>query len=306
MTCSKYRNLWFSSLALVLALAAGCQGESGSAALPGTDSRELSPDFRAYWFAGEAEITSYDLKQARYGEMREGHAVLIYVTEPFRTDLQVKADNPGADNLTVLKLNRSKNFLTGIYPYSIMSSIFQPVSRKSQALKVSTSVQEWCGHVYTQLNNRDQFEINSHSYFESEGDRHMTLAKSLLEDEIWTQIRLEPESLPTGSLKIIPSLEYLRLTHQEIKAYQAVGRLSGSGSWQTYSLEYPELGRRLDIRFETSFPHRIEGWDETYPSGFGPEAKPLTSTAVRKRTLKTPYWQKNQNKDVILRDSLGL
>jgi hypothetical protein len=47
--------------------------------------RKLSQGFKDYWYAGEAEITSYELEQARYGEIRKGHAVLIYVTEEFST-----------------------------------------------------------------------------------------------------------------------------------------------------------------------------------------------------------------------------
>ena len=39
--------------------------------------------FAKYWYKGKAEITSYKLQQARYGEMYEGTAVTIFVTEDF-------------------------------------------------------------------------------------------------------------------------------------------------------------------------------------------------------------------------------
>ena len=84
------------------------------------DSNELSQAFKDYWYQGKAEITSYKLEQARYGEMRDGNAVLIYVTEDFLPEVQVKADRQNAKNIPVLKLNSTKNFNTGIYPYSIM------------------------------------------------------------------------------------------------------------------------------------------------------------------------------------------
>ena len=45
-----------------------------------------------YWYRGEAEITTYDLRQARYGELREGTAVLIQVSEPFLAEKQVKSN----------------------------------------------------------------------------------------------------------------------------------------------------------------------------------------------------------------------
>jgi len=124
---------------------------------PATAKKPISEEFKKYWYAGEAEITSYKLEQARYGEIREGSAVLIYVTEPFHNQKQVKADGNNQDNIPVLKLNSTKKYLTGIYPYSIMNSTFYPVNDDSHAIKVSFSSQEWCGHVYAQLNNRADF-----------------------------------------------------------------------------------------------------------------------------------------------------
>lgn len=271
-----------------------------------SDSRDLPNGFKEYWYAGEAEITSYKLEQARYGELREGHAVLVYVTEPFRPGKQVKADDNQPDNLSVLKLNSTKKFLTGIYPYSIMTSTFYPVTQKRQAVKVSFSAQEWCGHVYSQLNNREQFEINSHSYFEEEADQKLLLDKTLLEDEIWTQLRLNPSELPTGSIAMIPSFEYIRLGHKPIKAYPATATLSSQGALSTYEISYPELERSLRIQFETGFPYAIDNWTETHKSGFGANAQTMSSSGKKMNTIKSAYWQKNGNKDVILRDSLGL
>lgn len=271
-----------------------------------TLARSVSEQFKEYWYAGEAEISSYELQQARYGEIRDGSSVFIFVTEPFNPDKQVKADESRPDNVQVLKLNQTKNFLTGIYPYSIMTSTFYPVYLRQHAIKVTASVQEWCGHVYTQLNNRGSFEIDSYSYFEQEGDQEVNLEKSPLEDEIWTQIRIAPEELPLDSLEVLPSMEYLRLAHKEIKAYLAIGSLTKEDTLSNYELYYPELERTLRIQYQTAFPHTIESWSESYRSGFGPDAGIMNSTAKRLKTLKTPYWQKNGNKDVILRDSLGL
>lgn len=268
--------------------------------------KKLTEAFKKYWYAGNAEITSYKLEQARYGELRDGHAVLIYVTEPFLAEKQVKADRDHPENIPVLKLNSTKKFLTGIYPYSIMSSTFYPVYDDQHAIKVSLSVQEWCGHVYTQLNNRDQFEVLSHSYFEGEADQRLTLEKNILENELWTRIRIDPAGLPVGDINILPSLEYNRIAHKEIKAYKATATLTNEGSTSSYSIHYPELERTLTIHFTNAFPYTIEGWSESFKSGFGAEAKVLTSTATKVKALKTPYWQQNGNKDVFLRDSLGI
>jgi hypothetical protein len=266
----------------------------------------LSNDFKAYWYAGEAEITSYALEQARYGEMREGKAVLIFVTEPFLAGKQVKADGDHPDNIPVLKLNTTKNYLTGIYPYSIMTSSFYPVNEDGHALKVSFSSQEWCGHVYAQLNNRDQFEVMSHSYFETEADETFELQKTVLENELWNKLRLDPEGLPVGNLDIVPSFEYIRLSHKTFKAYNANAKLTQNNGLYAYEINYPELERNLTIYFNTSFPHSIEGWTETFKSGFGPNATAMTSTAKKIKTIKSPYWQQNSNGYLSLRDSLGL
>lgn len=267
-----------------------------------TTKNQTSPEFKKYWYAGEAEITSYKLEQARYGEIRKGKAVLIYVTEDFLPEIQVKADHKNPKNIPVLKLNATKNFNTGLYPYSIMQSTFYPISNNKHAIKVSSSMQEWCGHVYAQLNNRDSFEIMSHSYFEEEADKNITLEKSILENELWTQIRINPESLPVGDLEIIPSFEYTRLRHTPIKAYKANASLNSG----TYTLKYPELNRTLAITFNTKFPYNILSWEESYKSGFGSNAKVLTSKATRLKTIKSPYWKKNSNKDEVLRETLQL
>ncbi len=270
------------------------------------EKNELSKDFKAYWYAGKAEITSYKLEQARYGEMREGNAVLIYVTEPFLNDKQVKADGNNPDNIPVLKLNSTKNYLTGIYPYSIMTSSFYPVHDNQHALKLTFSSQEWCGQVYSQLNNRAKFEVASHSYFEGEADQELQLDKAVLENEIWNKIRINPENLPQGNFNMIPSLEFSRLTHKELKSYSATASLTNNGKQQIYEVNYPELKRTLKINFSTQFPYTIESWSDSFTSGYGANAKTLTSTGTKIKTLNTPYWRQNGNKDLYLRDSLGI
>jgi hypothetical protein len=187
-----------------------------------------------------------------------------------------------------------------------MSSTFYPVHHNLQALKVSSSIQEWCGHVYSQLNNRKEFEFISHSYFEGEGDQQKSLEKDILENELWNMIRVHPENLPTGSLKVIPSLEYIRTAHIPIKAYTAEGSIKEISGLTTYTLNYPELNRSLSIVFTSAFPHSIEQWTDAFKSGYGPNTRELTSKAVKIKRLKTPYWRQNSNKDLIYRDSLGL
>jgi len=262
----------------------------------------LSQEFKDYWYASKAEITSYTLEQARYGEIRQGTAVLVYVTEDFDKKLQVKADQNNPTNIPVLKLNATKNFNTGIYPYSIMQSTFFPVNNNQHALKVSCSVQEWCGHVFMQLNNKDQFTVDSHSYFQSDADKKFKIDKDILENELWAQLRINPKSLPQGYTHIIPSLEYSRLKHVELKSYKAISTLTKD----TYTIVYPELNRTLSITFNPQFPYDILSWEDTYESGFGKNVKVMTTKATKLKTIKSAYWGKNSNADETLRKTLML
>lgn len=275
----------------------------------GTDSTqtaEAKPSFNDYWYAGKAEISSYKLNQARYGEMHEGKAVLVFVTEPFSVKSNTKADVQDENSIPVLKLNFTKNFNTGIYPYSMMNSTFYPLNGKKHSLKISSSSQEWCGHTYMELTNKDQYEIELNSYFEGESFSKKALQKVDLEDDIWSQIRISPKELKIGKSEMIPSFFYLQLLHQKTKSYKVELSLSERKTETTYSLYYPELDRKLSIRFETKFPHKILGWEETYQSGWGPSKKSLTSSATLINSIKSDYWTKNKPKDSALRKELGL
>lgn len=255
---------------------------------------KTNKQFNDYWYSGQAEITSYQLEQSRYGEIRKGTAVLVFVTEPFLKNDQVKADQNNPSNINVLKLNATKKFNTGIYPYSIMQSTFYPVANNQHALKVSASVQEWCGHVYTQLNNREQFQVTSHSYFQGEADQNFNLEKNILENQIWTQLRIDPNSLPVGNIKIIPSLEYTRLNHKPLKAYNAFAENKPG----QYTLKIKDLDRQLTIKYNPSFPYTIQSWEETQNGN--------TTKATKIKTLQSDYWNKKSNSDLELRQTLGL
>ena len=275
----------------------------------------VADEFGSYWHQGKAEITSYTLEQARYGEVHPGQAVLVYVTEDFSRKKHVKLDDAGAagdDRVPILKLNFNKKFNTGIYPYSMMTSIFSPVDRQKDphALKITTSSQEWCGHTFTQLNRKDDgYVVLMLSYFESEGDETVTLEDAFTEDELWTTIRLDPSALPIGPTRLIPGTMVQRLRHMPWGVGVATARLepvADSEGLLAYTLEYPDLGRQLTIHFTEAFPHQIEGWEETYRSGFGPGARVLTTRATRNQRILSDYWSRNGLEDAGLRRQLGL
>ena len=152
--------------------------------------------FWKHWGDGQAEISTYRLVTPRYGEKREGQAVLIYVTEDMSDTLRVKADpgkHPASDVFPALKLNHVRSFQAGIYDYRIMTSTFARVAQGFPVAKISFTSQEWCGQVYHQLLPRGaSIESVSHSYFDGEADATMKLPMmpaGVLEDQLWILLR---------------------------------------------------------------------------------------------------------------------
>jgi hypothetical protein len=288
----------YISLFLIALGGVGCENS-----FPGTTSSTFALDegFKSYWFDGTAEISSFQLTQSRYGAPREGSAVLIFVTEDFLKEEQVKANQKSDKSEVVLKLNRTKNFITGIYPYSIMNSSFTKLGDANPLVKITTSVQEWCGQAFMQLNKKNSLTLKSHSYFEGEADQQLRFEDTLTEDELWHWIRTQPDKIPQGSVTLIPSFEYLRLQHEPIQPYKAEIKFLTTSAQKTLVIAYPALAREIRITFNATPPYLIEQWEEVNLNQ--PEDR---TTAKRIKTLKIPYWQKNKISDESLRDSLGL
>ncbi|MBT7591542.1 MAG: septum formation inhibitor Maf [Candidatus Scalindua sp.] len=275
-------------------------------------------DFHSYWYNHGAEITRFELEQGRYGEIHPGHAILIFVPEPFLPDIHVKADYESSrkKSIPVLKLNLIKRFNTGIYDYSMMRSVFTPIPTEKQqfskTLKVSTTRQDWCGQVYLQYNlEEDHYKVKQYSYFEKEGDKTVTIPSAYLEDEVWTRIRIAPETLPLGEIKMVPGSFFTTLRMIELGAENAFAELTNTqegdrGGVSQYTVTYPSLERTLSIRFNKNFPYDILSWSETSPSGSGEDAIVLTTKAKRTHSVMTDYWNKNSVKDLELREELGL
>lgn len=302
------------SLLVIACFLTACETQETNSTAPGVSPVNLTTsssvdEFGDYWYQGEAELTSYTLEQSRYGEIREGTAMLIFVTEDFSRSKQVKLDNPGRagdDKISVLKLNATRNFTTGIYPYSMMSSVFTPIpgSEFPRTLKVATSSQEWCGHTFTQINrDNNKYHIEGRSYFESEGDQDVSLDAVMLEDEVWNAIRLDPELLPTGKFKMIPGTMIQRLDHMDFEIMDAEASMEDAGdNMMQYVIKYPVMQSTLRITFNKEFPHEIEGWEETRNVRSGPR----TTKATRNKRMMLAYWNHNNNADLPLRAELGL
>ncbi|MVM32205.1 hypothetical protein GO755_19310 [Spirosoma sp. HMF4905] len=269
----------------------------------------LSAAFTSYWFSGKAELNKYQLKQAKNGALNAGEAMLIFMSEDFRTDKQVKAESK--DNaLPVLKTTSSKKFSTGVYEYSLLTSVFTPINNPlfPNTLKVSLSDQEWDGHSYLQANYRNNgYQVSGKSYYEKEADENYTIAKAMFEDELWNRIRLNPDKLPTGEIQLIPGTMAARLRHKSLQPLAAKATLAEyegvlfPGMYlKSYTIEYPTDDRTLIIIFEKLFPHKIVGWEETYDT----KDNLLTSRAVLKKTSQLDYWNHKAPADSVLRNQL--
>ncbi len=265
-------------------------------------------EFNDYWYQGKAELSHYKLKQARYGELRDGDAVLIFVTEDESPETHVKAGDQSDKNIPILKNNFQRSFVTGIYPYSLLTTTSTPVNveQNPHSMRVSFSGQEWCGMVFNMLDYKNgNWNYSQHSYFPNEGDMTSSLDGVFSEDEIWNLIRIDYKSLPQGEIEILPSLMHLRLHHEEMKVYHAIASLiADEAGVLNYELNYSDLDRKLIISFEENFPLRILSWTETYKDGFGNNAQELTTEAKLDTTIMLDYWSRNSNADSVWRKVL--
>ena len=83
-----------------------------------------APTASGSWGDGRAEVAGYRLRIPRYGQVRQGEATLIFVTEDMTHGQRVKTDGGHEDVYPVPKLNQLLSFQTGIYDYSSMTSSF--------------------------------------------------------------------------------------------------------------------------------------------------------------------------------------
>jgi hypothetical protein len=261
-------------------------------------------DFWKHWGDGKAELDGYALTQPRYGEVRQGTAVLIFVTEDFSDSLRVKADpgkHPASDVYPVLKINFVRDFQTGIYDYNLLTSTFLRTESAFAVAKISFSSQEWCGHVYQQLLPRGSEVVGvSHSYFDGEADASLQLPLpdgGVFEEQIPALVRgLRGDFVAPGqskSVPFLPSAMRARLEHQRQRWGEATIRRSAGteitasalGKIQAYLVTVEEKGGPSTVwSVEAAAPHRIVSWK----SSTGDAGRLLGSTRL-------PYWELHDN-----------
>lgn len=316
-------------LLTLTSLAAACGPASDSLAQGAGDAAVLLPDaprfsgvqgspeatassrFWDHWGDGRAEMSSYRVTISRYGEPRDGELVLIYVTEPHDRRTWIKDDDVAEpDRVEVLKLNASWKFLTGVYPYSVMTSVFSPVDdwggARFRPVKVGLSVQEWCGNYTHQVwPGRDALRSLRLSYFAGQGERlenRDVPRGTLYEDGLLIQLReLDGAFAGGGDWEgwLMPSLWNVRRGLAPPEPVRATVSREASvagdddGRLTRFTLRYGDYTRTYDV--EAAYPHRVLGWRTS-----------AGDTVRLVETRRLAYWRLNDPDGRRHRAELGL
>jgi hypothetical protein len=270
-------------------------------------------EFDAHWHDGKAEMNGYRLTVTRYGQERDGAAVLVYVTEPFSESKRVKVDDwqkDPDDTFDALKLNLIRDFQTGIYDYNTMVSVFAR-SMDFTPVKVTFTSSEWCGHVYEELLfYPDRIRGHCYSYFENEsGPRDIGVVEGgVSEDNLFILLRgLRGDYLEPGAKKeilMLPSVYFGRLSHRtpdwvktEIKRRKKTTTIKvPAGKFKTMVYEVKTAdGRKGQFYIEDHYPHRVIRWE------MSPDVKAELTGSERLQ-----YWRLNRNGNESYLEKLGM
>ncbi|TXC75451.1 hypothetical protein FRC91_12110 [Bradymonadales bacterium TMQ1] len=287
--------------------------EVGSIAeLPHEVHQRASSEFWERWGDGRGEVSVYRGQITRYGELREAQATLIFVTEPHDRRTWLKDDSvEQLHRVEVMKLNYLLDFQTGVYPYRVMNSVFAPVDHwdaereRSSPVKMTLSVQEWCGQVFHALwPGRSQYLSRLSSYFDSEGDQEEVAdveVGALYADALPLHVRefdgsfLEGAATWTGPM-VVP-LWQARVEHQPLTVVLA-----------TIARSTLEREGQLLTRFDVTWPggSRFFEVEREAPRGIVRFGAGDGSVFERVSHKRLPYWQLNRSGNKQVREELGL
>jgi hypothetical protein len=300
---------------LLLALAVLLSFTAPAPTAPG--ELPASEPFGSIWYDGRAELSGYRWKGTRYGELRTGQAVAVFVTEPFSRSLRVKVDRPDPDAgevVTAMKLNLVRDFRTGIYDYNTMVSAFVD-SEDFSTMKLTFTSAEWCGHVYEELDVREEeTTVDVRSYFQGESERHRLAPRpdGLYGEQllVWLRGLRGPVLEPGASLTVpfLPSAFERRLRHvpptwaeariTRDAANRRVTVPAGTFEAVVYRVESSD-GRSAEVAIEAASPHRLLSWS------WERDGTVLDAGALS-GTKRMPYWQLHVSGDERHLEELGL
>lgn len=272
-------------------------------ALPLRPSGHATSAFWSTWADGKAELSGYHATVPRYRALHDAELVLVYVTEPLDRETLIKDDAaPAPRRLPVMKLNISLKFQTGIYPYSVLTSVFAPVDgyfdERFAPAKLTMTAQEWCGHVFEGMwVGPSAYAREGISYFADEGEVRETVSTApgaLYEDALLIQLRELDGPFLGGAAEwhgeVIPSLWRTRRTHAPARPLRAtITRAAG-----TFTLRFDESGFTRTFEVEQAGAHRILAWR----TSDGEDVRIM-------RTARLAYWRMHDPGDEAHREEIG-
>jgi len=303
---------WWGLLALAGCAAGVSQDVTVADAVPLLGPSQAPDGFWETWGDGLAELSSYHLRQPRYGEVHDGEAVLVFVTETLTDATRVKSDGGHTDEVPVMKLNEVRDFETGIYDYNLITSTFVRLNGTTSwgvPDKVSFASQDWCGHVYEQLVPRgDRVTRTSHSYFDGEADAEGPFAvapRAVFEDALPILVRgLVGRPGHEVAVDVFDRSLSARFSHSPAQFSPATLSWSddvtqitvpaGTIAASPVTLDR-EVGVDATYWVEVAAPHRIVRW--TRSDGASGELV---------ATVREPYWDEHRQQDAPHRRALGL
>lgn len=276
----------------------------------------LGTPFGDYWRDGKAELSSYRIKIIRYGEMRDGMRMMLWIPDLLRIDTLVKPEVPGKTphEFLTMKLIDTVDFNTGIYPYHLTTTSYmalenQAPHQRGEIAKLTFAASEYCGVVAERLINRgNYFENQLWSYFEGEADRQLKLEKNTgdqVEDNLWSWIReFQGEEISPGKpiqIKLLPSAWNRRSVHGKPSFHsatlskEAAGKLSSQlGKVEAWRVSWAYGTYRNEVFIEKFYPHRILSWKDS---------RGQEGTLIR--SAREYYWMMHGNKDLGEREKYG-
>lgn len=300
------------SLLLLVACSPGATRATGGP--PRGEPSRAPAGFWDHWGDGRGELAGYRLTQPRYGELREGEAVLVTVTEDFRPDAYVKAERGQRDAFPVVKLNEVRDFATGVYDYNVMTSTFVPLDgrlARGLPVKVSFTSQEWCGHVWASLAIRPEGARHEwRSYFdgEADGDEPVDVPEGgIVGDALPLLVRgLAGELVGPGETRSVPywprSIDS-RFQHRGpawstatlSREAEPRSRTVPAGTFEVSRTTLAVEGRTFSWDVAVDAPHTLVAWSVS-----DGERGELTGVT------RMPYWQRHDPGQEGLRRELGL
>jgi hypothetical protein len=235
---------------------------------------------------------------------------LIFVTETFTDEQRVKSDGGHRDEYPVMKLNAVMDYQTGMYDYNVMTSTFVRIDGKGALgvpVKVSMSMQEWCGHVYEQLlPSEDAVQWTSHSYFDGEGDRQTPYplrGGAVFLDALPVLVRGLVGELKDGTYDAFPTLVSGRYAHKPPAWTSVTVSRSNvpsqvtvpAGTFEVVQVTTEVDGVRTVWSVESAAPHHLVRWERSD----GEVAELLGTDRIA-------YWQQNKPGGEDLLPSIGL